>query len=78
MILLNQNQREEHVLKRRVKVRFGMLKIYMLIVVVGLVGGVVYAGYYYIKTHNQEFKLLQKIMQNLKQQKPYKTKRLKL
>tara|TARA_A100001201_G_C4021563_1_gene180764 strand:- start:195 stop:605 length:411 start_codon:yes stop_codon:yes gene_type:complete len=28
---------------------FGMLKIYMLIVVVGLVGGVVYAGYYYYK-----------------------------
>ena len=27
----------------------GMLKIYMLIVVVGLVGGVVYAGYYYYK-----------------------------
>ena len=26
-----------------------MLKIYMLIVVVGLVGGVVYAGYYYYK-----------------------------
>ena len=28
---------------------FGTLKIYMLIVVVGLVGGVVYAGYYYYK-----------------------------
>ena len=28
---------------------FGMLKIYTLIVVVGLVGGVVYAGYYYYK-----------------------------
>ena len=28
---------------------FGMFKIYMLIVVVGLVGGVVYAGYYYYK-----------------------------
>ena len=27
----------------------GMLKIYLLIVVVGLVGGVVYAGYYYYK-----------------------------
>ena len=26
-----------------------MLKIYMLIVVVGLIGGVVYAGYYYYK-----------------------------
>ena len=26
-----------------------MLKIYMLIVVVGLVGGVVYGGYYYYK-----------------------------
>ena len=35
-----------------------MLKIYMLIVVVGLVGGVVYAGYYYYKDTQSRIKTL--------------------
>ena len=35
-----------------------MLKIYMLIVVVGLVGGVVYAGYYYYKATQSRIQTL--------------------
>ena len=42
-----------------------MLKIYILIVVVGLVGGVVYAGYYYYRNTQSKIRLFEKIMQNL-------------
>ena len=35
-----------------------MLKIYMLIVVVGLVGGVVYGGYYYYKDTQSRIQIL--------------------
>jgi uncharacterized protein YneF (UPF0154 family) len=41
-----------------------MLKIYILIAVIGLVGGVVYGGIYYYKDTNHEFKFLPRIVQN--------------
>ena len=55
-----------------------MLKIYMLIVVVGLVGGVVYAGYYYYKDTQSRIQTLTENNAKLETAKAYKTKRLKL
>ena len=36
-----------------------MLRVYIMIIVVGLVGGVVYGGYYYYKDTQQRLKTLQ-------------------
>ena len=45
-----------------------MLKIYMLIIVLGLVGGVVYGGWYYYKDTQARIATLQKIVPNWKLQ----------
>ena len=36
-----------------------MIRVYIMIIVVGLVGGVVYGGYYYYKDTQQRLKILQ-------------------
>jgi len=41
-----------------------MLKIYILVVVLGLVGGVIYGAYYYYKTHKHELQYSQRTVQN--------------
>ena len=36
-----------------------MIRVYIMIIVVGLIGGVVYGGYYYYKDTQQRLKILQ-------------------